>query len=220
MSCVKGFYFGFNAQFCHHAPHRLKHAGGIGHDIISLGKVHRPAIKRTDFGQAFGNMGHTLFCADHVGPRNRGQRVVCTAKDNIATHARSQVQHDVHVCITNAICDFAIIFQLATGRAGFGIAHVAMNDGRPCPCSGNRAVGDLFRAARNVRTAILGAARSGHCTCNKDVAVHRKWHGPVLFYDDITMTLVEISKLAVIDDYDTKMVNRYSGTRDDQHSVV
>jgi len=34
------------------------------------------------------------------------------------------------------------------------------------------------------------------------------------------MTLVEISKLAVIDDYDTKMVNRYSDTRDDQHSVV
>ena len=56
--------------------------------------------------------------------------------------------------------------------AGFGIAHMAMDDGSPRLRRVDRRTGDLFRRTRHMRAAVLGRARAGDGTGDEDFAVH------------------------------------------------
>ena len=172
MACIKGFDFGLYAKVGHHLAHRAQHAGGVGHDVIGFCEIHCAAIKRTDFGQTFSDVGDAFGGPHHVCAIHSRKRFFDAAKHDIATHASSQVQDKIRVRGADQVGDFAVQIKAARRDACFGVAHMAMHNGRPRFGGGNRAVGNLFGGTRHMGAAILCAARSCNCGCDKHVAVH------------------------------------------------
>jgi hypothetical protein len=119
-----------------------------GHDVIGLGEVHGAAIEGADFGQAFGDVGHSLGGAGHIDTLVlQRQRCLGGAEYQIAAHAGGQVDHHVGVGGTDAIDDRAVILRIARRGAGVRIAHVAMHHGGASTGGVEGAVGDVVRAS-------------------------------------------------------------------------
>ena len=188
MACVKRLDLGLYAKMRHHLAHRCQHARRVGHHVISFGKVHGATIQCADLGQAFGDVLNTLGCADHVRARNRRHRAFGRAKDDVAAHARRQVQDHIGFGFADAFRDLAVQIQATAGCAGFRIADVAMHHRRARLGRCNRAVGDLLRAARHMVAAVLTAARSCDGAGDKHVFAHCKWHS-VAPLDRVNMAL-------------------------------
>ena len=121
-------------------------------------------------------MGNPLGRAHHVSARNRRQRGFRSTKYDVTTHASGQVQNNIHFGVTNAVCHFTVQCNITRWRAGFGVAHVAM-DHRGTGAGGiYRTLGYLLGRTRNMWAAILGRSRPGYGTGDKNLAVHLKWH--------------------------------------------
>ena len=178
MAGVEGLDLGLDAHSGHQAAHGAQHARRVGHHIVGLGEVHRAAIERADFRQALIDMFHALRSARHVRALLlERQRLFRRPEHHVAAHAGGKVEHHVDIGLADALGDFPVVFHLAARRAGFGIAHMAMDDGSPRLRRVDRRTGDLFRRARHMRAAVLGRARAGDGAGDEDFAVHLKRHG-------------------------------------------
>ena len=159
MAGIKGLDLGFDAQLAHHAAHSDQHARGVCHHIVGLGKVHRAAIQRANFGQAFGHMGHAFGRTCHISASSvqihRGFHI---AKHDVTAHTRRQVQHHVDLGVADTVGQLTKQRAVTARRAGFRITHVAMHNCSARAGGVNRAVGDLLGRTRHMVAAILGRA--------------------------------------------------------------
>ena len=184
MAGVEGFDLRLHAEPGHLPAHLLQHAGRVHHHIVGFGEIHRAAVQRADFGQAFADMGQPFAGTDQIGSvlRQR-QRALDRACDDVAAHSGGQVQHHVHIRVANAFGDFAVIVQFAGRRAAVRITDMAVHDRSTGPGRGDGAFGDLLRGPGHMRAAILRRARTGNGAGDEDVPVHLQWHlGPSLPY--------------------------------------
>ena len=98
------------------------------------------------------------------------------AEHHVAAHAGGQVQHHVDIGVADALGHLAVEDDVAARLAGFGVAHMAMDDRGTGLCGVDRRVGDLLGRARHMRAAVLRAARAGDGAGDEDLAVHGKRH--------------------------------------------
>jgi hypothetical protein len=118
-------------------------------------------------------VGQPLRGARHVGRvRVQGQWRVLATEHQVATHARGQVQHHVHVRRTDALHDLAVERHVARALAGGWVAHVDVSDGGPGRSGLYRRVGDLPRGDRHQLAGVRRVAHTGDCTRDEDVGVH------------------------------------------------
>ena len=122
-------------------------------------------------------MGEPFAGADHVGGRGvERQRCFGRAEDHVAAHARREVEHHIRARVADPLGHLAVERGVAGGRAGLGVAHVAMHHRRAGLGGVERAGGDLDGAARHMRAAILRAARAGYGAGDEDLAVYGERH--------------------------------------------
>ncbi len=165
------------------ARHVAQQAGRVDHHIVGLVEVHRAAVERADLRLALHHMRHPFRrrrpCRTFL--RHPVHRLG-PVKDHVAAHPGGQVQHHVGGAVADALGHLAVERQIARGLARLGVAHVAMHHRRPGLGRRDGAVGDLLRAARHMRTAVLRAARAGDGTGDEDLAVHGQRHRRLLLF--------------------------------------
>ncbi len=160
MAGVKRLNFNLNTQVGHALRHVAQHPGGVGHDIIGLGKVHGAAVKRRNFRSTSFQMSHSLFTGHHVRSRSlQRERRIGRAEHQITTHSGGKIDHHVGVTGSNTFHDVTVKMNIAHRRTRLGVSHVTMNHCSPRLCRSNGVVGDLLRTARHLITAVLRTTR-------------------------------------------------------------
>ncbi len=188
MAGVEGLDFRAHAEIGHLLRHRPQHGGRVGHDVVAEAEVHRAAIERADFRQAFGDMGRRARsrrpcrCPCAI----QRQRAFDIAENQVAAHAGRQVQHDIDVGGADAVGDFLVEVVAAARGTGFGIADMAVDDGGPGLGGVDRGICDLLGSDGNVAGFRNGIAGTGDGAGDEDIAVHRKRHFVLLVVEAIT----------------------------------
>jgi hypothetical protein len=118
MAGVEGLDLRLDAKLGHHAAHGAQHARRVGHDVIGLGEIHRAAIERADFRQAFADMCfmRSLAPAMSVPTGLSGSGFSVESEYHVAAHAGGQVQDHIDLGLADALGHFAV--EIATSRAG------------------------------------------------------------------------------------------------------
>jgi hypothetical protein len=161
----------------HHLAHRTQHAGRIRHDVVCLGEIHGAAVERAYLGPTLSNVLHTLFGAGHVRAiLVEWQWRIRRAKNQVAAHARRQVDYHIGIGITDAFRDFAVQLDAARVLSGLGIPHMAMHNGRPGLCGIDRAVSNFFRCTWHLRGTVLRIAGPRYRAGDEYFSVHCQGH--------------------------------------------
>ena len=159
MAGVERLNFNLNPQIGHALRHVAQHPGGVGHDIVGLGKVHRAAVKRRNFRATSLQMSHSLFTGHHIRSHSlQGERCIGRAEHQITTHSGGKIHHHVGVTGSNTFHDFTVKMNIAHGRTRFGVSHVTMNHRGARLCRIDGVIGDLLRTARHLITSVLSTA--------------------------------------------------------------
>ena len=117
-------------------------------------------------------MGQALQRADQVGARAELQRRFTRADFQVAAHAGSEVDDDVHVGFTDAFHDFAVQRHIAAEAAGLRVADVAVDHGGAGLGGLDGGFGDLFGGDRDQVAFRGGVAGAGEGAGDDDVVVH------------------------------------------------
>ncbi|MNZ62094.1 hypothetical protein D3C78_802080 [compost metagenome] len=125
-------------------------------------------------------MGQALQRANQVGTGAEFQRCFARANLQVATHARGEVDDDVHVGLADALHHFAVQGDIAAETPGLRIADMAMNDGCPGLRRLHGSFGDLFWCDRYQMALAGGVAGTGQCTGDDDVMVHVRFPSGVV----------------------------------------
>ena len=180
---IKGFDFRLHAEFGHHAAHRPQHAGGVGHDVISFGKVHRATVQRANLWKTLFDMNHPFGRADHIGCGGiHWERCFGRSENDITPHPCGQVQHHIDLSIADPFSQFPIERRVTRRLTRFRITHVTMNNRGARFCCINRAIRDLLWTAGNMRRPVLRRARPCNSTGDKDLFIHCQRHRELLTY--------------------------------------
>ena len=67
MSSVEGFDLDARSDLCHLLRHLFKCTRGVGHHVVALAEVHRPAVERANLGLELTDVLDTLGSSGHVG---------------------------------------------------------------------------------------------------------------------------------------------------------
>ena len=162
-----------------HAPgHVREHRRGVGHDVVALAEVHRPAVEGADLGPKLGDVGEPLLGAREVGARPRErQRPVRGAERKVAPHAGGQVQHHVYSGVAYPLDHLAVERRIARRLPGPWVAHVHVDDRGPRPGRIDAGAGDLLRGHRHLVGTARGIARAGQCAGDEGFAAGSERHG-------------------------------------------
>ncbi|EAU48416.1 hypothetical protein R2601_02548 [Salipiger bermudensis HTCC2601] len=174
---VESLDLGLHAKLGHHPAHGAQHLGGVGHHVGAVTEVHRAAVEGADLGQTVADMRHALGCARHVGigtvELHRGLDIT---EGQVTAGAGGQVQHHIHLGRADAVGHLAKQRPVAAGRAGLGIADVAMHHRRTGLGGIDSGLGDLGRRARHEPALVLRGARAGDGGGDEGLAVHLEGH--------------------------------------------
>ncbi len=111
---VERLDFHAHIEVSHHLAHCPKHARRIGHDVVSLGKIHRSAVERAYLGQTLGDMLDALFSAGHVcAILDQRQGRFRRTHDQVAAHAGREVDNHIGIGITNPFRHLAVQIDTA-----------------------------------------------------------------------------------------------------------
>src|SRR5277367_4982997 len=118
------------------------------------------------------DMAHAVFLADEIaaGARRILQPVI--AHHDVAAHAAGEIHEHIDFALADALDDFAVVLGLHAEGAGFGFAHVNVNDGGAGLGGRDGRGGDLFGGDGAVRALGDLGVIAGDGAGNDDVVIH------------------------------------------------
>ena len=171
---VEGLDLDPDPELGHLGRHRLEHGRGVGHHVVALAEVHRPAVEGADLGHDLADVLDPLGGAGHVGPVvGRGQRLLDVAEDQVAAHAGGQVEYHV-----GARGPDPVGHLLRRGRRPLAGSPVSGSRtwmwtmAAPALAASMRRVGDLGRRDRDLVGLVGGVAGAGHGAGDEDAVMH------------------------------------------------
>ena len=178
MAGIEDLDFRAHSERLHAPGHVREHRRSVGHDVVALAEVHRPAVEGAYLGQQLGDVGEPLLGARKVGARLRErQRPVRGAEREVATHAGGQVQHDIDPGVAHPLHHLAVERRIARRLPGLRIAHVHVDDRGAGPGRIDAGAGDLLRGHRHLVGTARGIARAGECAGDEGFAAGSERHG-------------------------------------------
>src|SRR5580658_2087758 len=117
-------------------------------------------------------MAHAVFLADEIAAGTRRVPQAMIAHHDVAAHAAGEIHDHIDFAFADALDDFAVVLGLHAEGAGFGFAHVNVDDGRAGLGGRDGRGGDLFRGDGAVRALGDLGVIAGDGAGNDDVVIH------------------------------------------------
>ncbi len=171
---VKNLQFRFDPKFpdTPGAPPQHIRCGDV--DQTAFAEVERTAVERTDFRQQFLHMRQAFKRPHQVRILAEVRGPVVGPDEQVAPHARSQVDYHVGIRVTNARNHLAIKRHIARTLARCRIPHMTMRNGRTGLRGVKRRPGNLLWSHRNVRMPADRISGPCHRASNDHFAIHGK----------------------------------------------
>src|ERR1700734_1248375 len=175
---IEDFQLRLNAEILGNGGALAQIIGGGHVGAVAVAEIQGPAVQGGDvrpveaFVAQVDDVAHAVFLADEVAAGARRVLQAMIPHHDIAAHAAGEVHDHIDLALANALDDFAVVLGLHAEGAGFGFAHVDVDDGRSGLGSRDGGGGDLFRGDGAVRALGDLGVIAGDGAGNDDVVIH------------------------------------------------